>query len=51
MVVPVRVSSRGQTELYDHLSVCKQISDVELLVLYSNTWNHLTMYKQMNNVE
>ena len=34
MVVPVKVLSMGQT--------------IELLVLNSNTWNHLTVHKQMN---
>ena len=25
------------------------MTDVKLLLLHSNTWNHLTVYKQMNN--
>ena len=30
MVVPVRVTSMGQIELFDHLTVCKQMTDVKL---------------------
>ena len=26
------------------------MNDVKLLLLHSNTWNHLTMYKQMSSV-
>ena len=32
-----------QIELFEHLIACKQMT--ELLVLHSNTWNHLTVYK------
>ena len=32
-----------QIELFNHLTVCKQITDVELLVLHSDAWNHLTV--------
>ena len=32
--------------LYIHLNVYKQITDVKLLLLYSNTWNHLTECKK-----
>ena len=30
-------------ELFDHLTVSEQMTDVliELLVIYSNTWNHM----------
>ena len=28
--------------MYNHLFTCKQITDVKLLVLHCNTWNHLT---------
>ena len=27
--------------MYTHLNVCKEMTDVKLLLLYSNTWNHL----------
>ena len=32
-------------ELFDHLTVWKQMTDVliELLVIHGNTWNHLTL--------
>ena len=39
----------SEIELFDHLTVCKQMTDVELLVLNSNTWKHLTECKQMIN--
>ena len=32
-----------------HLTDCKQITDVTLLLLLSNTWNHLTEGKNMIN--
>ena len=35
--------------MHDHLTVCKQMTDVKLLVLHSNTWNFLTVCKQMIN--
>ena len=35
--------------MYIHLNICKQMTDVELLLLHSNTWNYLTKYKQMTN--
>ena len=28
--------------------LCKQMTDVKLWLLYSNTWNHLTVCKQMS---
>ena len=31
--------NQGQIEMFDHLTVCKQMTDVELLVLHNNTWN------------
>ena len=39
------VPSIGQKELFKHLIVCKQMTDVKLslLVLDSNTWYHLTV--------
>ena len=54
-LVFVRGPSMGQIELFYHLlylklSKCVLINDwcyIELLVLHSNTWNHLTMCKQM----
>ena len=33
--------------MYIHFNVCKQITVVKLLLLYRNTWNHLTLCKQM----
>ena len=35
--------------MYIHLNVCKQMTDGKLLLLYSNTWNHLTVYKKMSS--
>ena len=35
--------------MYIYLNVCKQMTDVKLLLLYSNTWNHLTVCKQIIN--
>ena len=29
--------------MYIHLNMCKQMTDVKLLELDSNTWNHLTV--------
>ena len=31
--------------MYIYLNVCKQMTDVKLLLLHSNTWNHLTVCK------
>ena len=31
--------------------MCKQITNVEFLVLHSKSWNSLTMCKQVTNVE
>ena len=33
--------------MYIYLTVCKQMTDIELLLLHSNTRNHLTVCKQM----
>ena len=30
-------------------TVCKQVTDVKLWLLYNNTWNHLTVYKQTSS--
>ena len=32
--------------MYIHLNESKQIADVTLLLLYSNTWYHLTVHKK-----
>ena len=37
MVMPVKVLFMGERELFYHLSACKQITDVILLVLHSKT--------------
>ena len=42
VLAPDGVLSMGQTEQ----TVCKQMTDVKLWLLYSNTWNHLTVYKK-----
>ena len=54
MVVPTRIPFMGQLELFNHLNVYKQMTDVELLMLHSNTWNHLcsnewVMLNRINN--
>ena len=36
MVVPIRIPSIGQIELFNHLTMCKQMTG-GLLVLHSNT--------------
>ena len=35
--------------MYNHFIACKDMTDVKLLVLDSNTWNNLTVCKQMIN--
>ena len=35
--------------MYIYLNVCLQMTDVKLLLLHTNIWNHLTLYKQMIN--
>ena len=35
--------------MYNHLIVSKRMTDVELLMLYSNTWNYLNVFKQMSS--
>ena len=42
VVAPDRVLSMGQIEQ----TVCKLVTDVKLWLLYSNTWNHLTVCKK-----
>ena len=45
VVAPFRIFSMGQIELFNHLTVCKQMTDNELLVLHSNTWNYFIVRK------
>ena len=45
VIVLDRVLSLCQIELINHLTVCKQITDDELLVLRRNSWNHLCANK------
>ena len=40
-----------ETEVFDHLTVCKQMTLNELIELHNNTWNNLTVGYQMSNVE
>ena len=35
--------------MYIYLNACKRVTDVKLLLLPSNTWNHLTVYKLDSN--
>ena len=37
--------------MHIYFDVCKQMTDVKLLLLHSNTWNHLTVCKQMADVK
>ena len=34
--------------MYKYLNVYKQMTDVKLLLLHSNTWDHLTACKRMS---
>ena len=34
---------------YIDINVCKEITDISLLLLHRNAWNHLTEYKEMIN--
>ena len=45
VVVPVRVLSMSQIELFNPLTAFKQMIDIQLLVLHSNTGNHLTNFQ------
>ena len=47
VIAPVRVLPMDQIGPFNNLTVCKQMTDVELLVLHSSTWNRSTMCKQM----
>ena len=46
VVAPDRVLSMGQIEQ----TVCKQMTDVKLWLLYTNTWNHLTMWRKSSDL-
>ena len=35
--------------IYIYLNVCKQMTDVNLLLLHRHAWSHLTVGKQMIN--
>ena len=35
--------------MYIYLNVCKQMTDVKLLLIHSNTWNHLTVLEKMSS--
>ena len=37
--------------MYIYLNVCKQIFDIQLLLLLSNTWNHLTVCKKKKRAQ
>ena len=36
--------------MYIYLNMCNQMTDVKLLQLHSNTWSHLTVCKQKNEL-
>ena len=38
-----------EIDLVNYLTVCKQMSLIELLLLHSNTWKYLTVFRQMIN--
>ena len=46
IVASDRVLFIGQIEQ----TVCKQMTDVKLQLLYSNTWNHLTVCKKCSGL-
>ena len=35
--------------MYIYLTVCKQMTEVKLFLLHSDSWNHLTLFKQTIN--
>ena len=37
--------------MYIYLNVYKQMTNVRLWLLHSNTWNYLNVYKQMTDVK
>ena len=43
VVVPIRVSPMGQIELFNHLTMCKQMTDFEL-----NCQEYLKPFKEMS---
>ena len=51
VVVLIKVPTMGEIELFNHLTVSKQITDIKLLVFHSNTWNHLPVCIRMSNIE
>ena len=44
-ILPDRGVGKYEPIMYIYLNVCKQMTDVKLLLLHSNTWNHLTVFK------
>ena len=59
VLVSVRVPSMGQIELFNRLQYlkpfnCKQTNNwfqIEILVLDSHAWNHLTVWKEINTTK
>ena len=56
VVVPIRVTSEGQIEIFNHFlylkpSICVQTLWNWIISIAKNSWNHLTVSKQMNNVK
>ena len=47
VVAPVRITAMGLIEMINFLIVCKHVTDIELLMLDSNIWNHLTVCKKI----
>ena len=35
--------------MYIYINVCKQMTDVKLLLLHSNIWNHLTVRQKISS--
>ena len=46
VAVPIKVLSVGQIEIFNHLLYLKPFNYVQ--TINCNTWNHLTVYKQMH---
>ena len=40
IVVPLRLLSMGQIELFDHLTMCKQMKQIKLLASHCDAWNN-----------
>ena len=37
--------------MYIHLDVCKQMTDIKLLLLHTNAWKPFNCLQKMNNIK